>query len=171
MRPARRVRVGAGWITGSACASIPLPGPPPSPSPSPSAAASAPASASGGQAVVDVLNGSGRRGAAADESSALAALGYGRGWVGNAASRWRTKVTYGAGAEAAATAIARRYGVTASPAGAVPAGHVQVVLGTGGGTAAGSARAAAPDEAGSSPATASQFYGTPVTMGGIPCVD
>jgi LCP family protein required for cell wall assembly len=128
-------------------------------SPSPSAAVAV----AGGKvppAVVDVLNGSGVQGAAAAESAALAGMGWTPGAVGNAPQAAETSVRYGQGADGAAERIAGRLGVRAVGNAAVPAGRVVVVLG-----------------GVSSPPThpqtshAPHFYGTPVRMDGIPCVE
>ncbi|MFK0192962.1 LCP family protein [Kitasatospora sp. NPDC090308] len=149
--------------------------PGPSPSPSPSLA---PTGASAAETTVDVLNGSSVAGAAADESKALAALGYRAGKVGTADSHPRTTtVRYGTGAQDAGQRIAARYGVTATASTALAPGRVQVVLG---------ADRAAPDPAGTTGTTgtgatgdstdpaaapALQMQGPPVKAGGVPCVD
>ncbi|KUL52392.1 LytR family transcriptional regulator [Streptomyces sp. NRRL F-4489] len=147
-------------------------GPGGSPSPSTSTKAA--------PATVDVLNGSGKTGAAADELKALAALGYTPGRTDNAASRQRTTVRYGAGAEEAARQLAGRLG-TAAPvsSAAVPAGHVQVVLGTDF-TAPPATEAPTAPETSADPATkggapsqvpSDAFAGDSVKEGGIPCVN
>jgi hypothetical protein len=123
--------------------------------------------------VVDVFNGTGTPGLAGSESRALAAAGWTPGAVGNGAPRRGTVVRYGAGAEAAAAQIAARLG-GADPVGdsAVPAGHVEVVLGAGSApvAAGGSASAASPAAAAAGTADI-PFQGPAVQAGGIPCVD
>ncbi|MEV8476326.1 LCP family protein [Streptomyces sp. NPDC051173] len=146
------------------------------PSSSPSAGDdkhSAPAKAA--PATVDVLNGSGRTGAAAEELKSLAALGYTTsGTTSNTATQARTTVVYGKGAQTAAQQIASRLGTTAAPATSpeVPDGHVQVVLGED--FTASPAGSPSPSSAPpSSPAhvSDSDFAGESVKEGGIPCVN
>lgn len=120
---------------------------------------------------MDVLNGSGRTGAAATELKAPTAPGYTAGRTSNAA----TTIVYGPGAQAAAHQIAGRLHTAAPVAGAsVPAGHERITLGadftapaTGPAGSAGSPAQASPP----SPVPSSAFAGDPVKMGGIPCVD
>ncbi|MCK7626122.1 LCP family protein [Streptomyces sp. RS10V-4] len=148
------------------------PGGPDSAAPSPTAKAA--------PATVDVLNGSGKTGAAADELKALTALGYTAGRTANAAPRQHTTVLYGAGAQEAARQLAGRLG-TAAPASSasVPAGRVQVVLGTDF-TAPPATEAPAAPETSTAPATkggapspvpSDAFAGDSVKEGGIPCVN
>ncbi len=147
----------------------------PAPAAGPGAAAGPTAASAAAPATVDVRNGSGRRGAAAEELKALASLGWTAGQASNAEPRTATTVAYGPGAETAARQIAAHLGVAAAqPGAAVPAGHVQVTLGTGftppenrpapvrGTPAAPGAPSAVPSDA---------FAGDSVKMGGIPCVD
>jgi anionic cell wall polymer biosynthesis LytR-Cps2A-Psr (LCP) family protein len=87
---------------------------------------------------VDVYNGSGTNGLAAYVSQDLAAMGYKAGAVKNSSSQSQplqddTEVFYGAGsaAEANAQVIANVMGVqSATPLSALPAGHVEVLLGS-----------------------------------------
>ncbi|MFE7525684.1 LCP family protein, partial [Kitasatospora sp. NPDC057542] len=93
--------------------------PDPSPSATPSVAA---------KAVVDV-NAAAGAGAAANESRALAELGYQAGRFGDAAARTRaTTVAYGSGAKADAQQLAARYGVNAFFSTTVPAGRILLTL-------------------------------------------
>jgi anionic cell wall polymer biosynthesis LytR-Cps2A-Psr (LCP) family protein len=84
---------------------------------------------------VDVYNGSGARGLAGDVSQALGALGYKAGQVDNATAQSQavapgTQVFYGAGASANAAIIAAKVGATARPLASLPAGQVEVLLGS-----------------------------------------
>jgi anionic cell wall polymer biosynthesis LytR-Cps2A-Psr (LCP) family protein len=87
---------------------------------------------------VDVYNGSGTDGMAADVSQDLVAMGYKAGAVENSASQPQpvqggTEVFYGAGAAAAANAqlIANVMGVqSAAPLSSLPANQVEVLLGS-----------------------------------------
>ncbi|MGW1174432.1 LCP family protein [Kitasatospora sp. NPDC002543] len=141
--------------------------PAPSPTATPSAAP---------KSVVDV-NAAAGAGAAANESRALAELGYQAGRIGDAPARTRaTSVVYGPGARADAQRLAARYGVTATYSTVVPAGRVLVTLAvirTPSPSAAPSA-AAATGPAGdpsADPAAGLPMQGPPVKAGGIPCVD
>jgi LCP family protein required for cell wall assembly len=95
------------------------------------AAPAAPAST----VTVDVYNGSGAPGLAGNVSQALGALGYKAGNVANAAAQSRavtsgTQVFYGAGTSANAAIIAAKVAATAQPLASLPAGQVEVLLGT-----------------------------------------
>jgi anionic cell wall polymer biosynthesis LytR-Cps2A-Psr (LCP) family protein len=84
---------------------------------------------------VDVYNGSGVNGLAGDTSRALTALGYKAGIVADASSQSQTvdqgtRVFYGAGASANAAKIAGKFGTTATALTSLPAGHVEVLLGS-----------------------------------------
>jgi len=84
---------------------------------------------------VDVYNGSGVTGLAGDTSQALTALGYRAGTVANASAQSQslqpgTQVFYGAGTSANAAKIAARFGTTATPLTSLPAGQVEVLLGS-----------------------------------------
>jgi LCP family protein required for cell wall assembly len=80
---------------------------------------------------VDVYNGGYATGLAGKVSQALAAAGYKAGKVGNIAVQSSTQVLYGAGAAANGAKIAGYFtGVTATLRSSVPAGHVEVLLGT-----------------------------------------
>ncbi len=131
-------------------------------------------------ATVDVLNGSGKTGAASAELKALAAMGYTAGRSSNAPTQLKTTIVYGSGAQAAAQQIAGRLG-TATPqaSAAVPAGHVHVVLGTdftppaAGSTGASGSSGSSGGASASTPSSdpSPQFAGDSVKMGGIPCVN
>jgi anionic cell wall polymer biosynthesis LytR-Cps2A-Psr (LCP) family protein len=84
---------------------------------------------------VDVYNGSGASGLAGDVSRALAALGYKAGTTANASDQSQTlesatQVFYGDGASANAASIATEFGATATALTSLPAGHVEVLLGS-----------------------------------------
>lgn len=84
---------------------------------------------------VDVYNGSGVNGLAGDTSQALVGLGYKAGAVADASSQSQTiesgtQVFYGAGASANAALIATKFGATAQALTSLPAGHVEVLLGS-----------------------------------------
>jgi anionic cell wall polymer biosynthesis LytR-Cps2A-Psr (LCP) family protein len=84
---------------------------------------------------VNVYNGSGARGLAGDVSQALGALGYKVGPGANAAAQSQavapgTQVFYGAGTSANAAVIAAKVGATARPLASLPAGQVEVLLGS-----------------------------------------
>ncbi len=150
---------------------------PTTPPPSPPAAAAA--------VTVDVLNGDGAPGLASTVSTALTGGGFTAGTVSNS-SQHATAITYGTGAQAPATAIARLLGAPATTADAgLPAATINVVLGTGFTPPAdlthqakqlkASPTASAPPP--SSPSTsppapaAGDPQGLPVSGNGIPCVD
>ncbi|MGH3258788.1 MAG: LCP family protein [Streptosporangiaceae bacterium] len=78
---------------------------------------------------VDVLNGGNTAGLAGQVSSALVSAGYTAGKVGNTSPLTTTRVLYGAGSAASAGKIASLFNVTAAASSAVPAGHVEVLLG------------------------------------------
>jgi hypothetical protein len=79
---------------------------------------------------VNVYNAGQTEGLAGHTSQALAAKGYLTGVVATAAVQQAlTSVSYGAGASANAMLIAKDFGVTATASDAVPAGHVQIILG------------------------------------------
>jgi anionic cell wall polymer biosynthesis LytR-Cps2A-Psr (LCP) family protein len=86
---------------------------------------------------VDVYNGSGKAQLATGVSKGLVGLGYKAGQAANSSAQKQpvlatTSIFYGAGAEANAQAIANDMGSTATPASlsSLPAGHVEVLLGT-----------------------------------------
>jgi hypothetical protein len=96
------------------------------------AAAAPPASS----VTVDVYNGGSTPGLATGISQALVGKGYKTGAVTNASAQSQataagTQVFYGAGASANATKIAGYFGATAAALASLPAGHVEVLLGTG----------------------------------------
>jgi LCP family protein required for cell wall assembly len=85
---------------------------------------------------VDVYNGGMTPGLATGISEALVAKGYKAGAVTNATAQSQvatagTQVFYGAGTSANATKIADYFGATAAALASLPAGHVEVLLGTG----------------------------------------
>ena len=85
---------------------------------------------------VDVYNGGTTPGLATGISQALVAKGYKAGAVTNASAQSQaatagTQVFYGAGASANAAKIADYFGATATALTSLPAGHVEVLLGTG----------------------------------------
>jgi anionic cell wall polymer biosynthesis LytR-Cps2A-Psr (LCP) family protein len=84
---------------------------------------------------VNVYNGSGAPGLAGEVSQALGALGYKAGTVADATAQSQTvasgtQVFYGAGASANAAVIATKAGATAQPLASLPAGQVEVLLGS-----------------------------------------
>jgi LCP family protein required for cell wall assembly len=102
------------------------------PAASSSQAASPPASTvSPGSVTVSVLNGSGRTGAAGAAATELSAAGFRASSGGNAAHTETTTVRYSAGGQAAAQAVAARVpGAALAADSRVPAGTVQLVIGT-----------------------------------------
>ncbi|MGK4581988.1 LCP family protein [Kitasatospora sp. HPMI-4] len=147
----------------------------------------APAAPSAGvSGTVDVYNASSVQGAAADESRALAGMGFTAGRTGTARSHPRsTTVVYGRGAKDGAGQVAARYGTSAAGSSAVPAGHIVVTLGTGyqapassdgdssTGTGSGPGQAGASASGGTpDPAATMSMQGAAVKGdNGIPCVD
>ena len=133
---------------------------------------------------VDVYNGGNAPGLATGVSQALAAKGYKVGTVTNATAQSQTatsgtQVFYGSGASANATKIADYFGATAKSLTTLPAGHVEVLLGTGATVVPSSlAPASSPttqNPAASAPAGDNGAVGGAVTVGaqakfGIPCV-
>jgi len=84
---------------------------------------------------VDVYNGSGVSGLAGNVLRALAGLGYKSGTAGNASAQSQTlqpatQVFYGSGAAANAASIAAKTGAKATALASLPAGHVEVLLGS-----------------------------------------
>ncbi|WEB43607.1 LCP family protein [Streptomyces yunnanensis] len=131
-------------------------------------------------ATVDVLNGSGKTGAAAGELKALTDLGYSAGRTSNFAPRQKTAVVYGSGAQEAAQQIASKLGTAAAVSSpSVPAGHVHVVLGkdftgppaTGSDGSSGSSGDSGNSGGAPSPVPSNAFAGDSVKEGGIPCVN
>ena len=84
---------------------------------------------------VDVYNGGSTYGLASAVSQSLVSLGYKPGAVANPpqgqTAAAGTEVFYGAGASANAAKIAAKFGTSASALASLPAGHVEVLLGTG----------------------------------------
>jgi len=130
---------------------------------------------------VDVLNGDGGPGLATTVSHALVGAGLTAGRIGGSIIA-TTMVTYGAGAQPDADAVASLFsGVTASADSALPAGRVSVVLGMGFTPAADLAQRAAALKTPAVPTTTTTTtttatptprpQGLPVDGSGIPCVD
>jgi hypothetical protein len=136
---------------------------------------------------VDVYNGGSRPGLAGSVSRALVSRGYKKGAVGGASAQSQTatagnQVFYGAGASANAAKIATDVGATAKSLPTLPAGHVEVLIGsaetavpaalaTSGGS---SSSSPSPSPAPSAPAGSVDGGGT-ITVAanakyGIPCV-
>lgn len=152
------------------------------PAPPPVAPAAAPTVPT---STVDVVNATGTTGLGREVSTALTGGGFTGGTVGNGAADAATQVRYGPGADADAAAVADLLGVPTPTADAsVPAGHVEVTLGSGftapadlsGAAATRLAQAQAPTSAAAAPSTAAApadggpDSGAPVVAGGIPCV-
>jgi len=134
---------------------------------------------------VDVFNGSGAPGLAGGVSQALISKGYKGGAVNNAAEQPHqvqpaTQVFYNAAAAANAAKIAGYFGATASASTSLPAGHVEVLLGTSvtampaGLASSAAAGAAAPTatatSAGDNGAAAGTVTVNTTTPYGTPCV-
>ncbi len=133
---------------------------------------------------VDVYNGGMTPGLATGISQALVAKGYKAGAVTNASAQLQattagTQVFYGAGASANAAKIADYFGATAAALTSLPAGHVEVLLGTGAtvvpATLSPSTAASASSSASASTAGNNGAAGGALTVGakakyGIPCV-
>jgi LCP family protein required for cell wall assembly len=117
--------------------SAPAPGAKPSASASAGkAGAKAPAIPPASSVTVDVYNGGSAQGLATGISQALVAKGYKAGAVTNSAAQTKTpavgtQVFYGKGTAANAAKIADYFGATPVALSALPAGHVEVLLGTG----------------------------------------
>jgi LCP family protein required for cell wall assembly len=128
---------------------------------------------------VDVLNGGDLQGLAGNISAALVQAGYKAGTVGNTSSLTTTEVLYGSGVTGSADAIASAFGVTAQSSAKVPAGTVQVLIGSGTTTApsfgTSSASASTSTASGSptpTPASSDSPTGGSVNaINGIPCVN
>ena len=132
---------------------------------------------------MDVYNGGMQAGLATGVSDALVAKGYKAGAVTNASAQSQvaaagTQVFYGSGASANAAKIAGYFGATAKALPSLPAGHVEVLLGTGS-TVVPSSLAPASTAPQATPATSSAgnngAAGGALTVGaqakyGIPCV-
>jgi len=133
---------------------------------------------------VDVYNGGSTPGLAGLVRQALVARGYTAGTVGNAPPSQPvtagSQVFYGAGASANAAKIAGYFGATATALASLPAGHVEILLGT---SSAGVPASIAPATSDSSSATPTASASTgdngqvggAITVGanakyGIPCV-
>jgi LCP family protein required for cell wall assembly len=134
---------------------------------------------------VDVYNGGTTNLLAAAVSQALVAAGYRAGATGSPAAQSQTvqaatQVFYGTGAAANAKKIAGYFGATATAAGSVAAGHVEILLGTTStlvptGLGASSSGSAPAPSAGATSAVNNGQAGGAVTVKanapyGIPCV-
>jgi LCP family protein required for cell wall assembly len=120
---------------------------------------------------VDVYNGGGQQGLAAEVSTALVKQGFRAGIVQNATTNVATsEVLYGTGAAASAARIAAQYDATATASSAVAAGHVQVILGANATATGGSATPTPTNSVVPIPTTGAQG-GAVTAKNGIPCVD
>jgi LCP family protein required for cell wall assembly len=110
--------------------------PPPVKAPAKSPAKKAAPIPAASTVTVDVYNGGSTEGLAGSVSQALVSLGYKAGAVADATEQSQTvatgtEVLYGAGASANAAKIATDFAATAKALASLPAGHVEVLLGTG----------------------------------------
>jgi hypothetical protein len=134
---------------------------------------------------VDVYNGGLTGGLAGGVSQALVAKGYQAGAVTDASAQSQTvaagtEIFYGAGASANATKIAGYFGATAAALKSLPAGHVEVLLGTGAtvvpaaiapaGSSASASISAPASSAGNNGAAGGAVTVTAKAKYGIPCV-
>jgi LCP family protein required for cell wall assembly len=136
---------------------------------------------------VDVYNGGSKAGLAGEVSQALVSRGYKKGAVGDASAQSQTaetgnQVFYGAGASANAAKIATDVGATAKALATLPAGNVEVLIGStvtavpAGLAPAGSSTASGPSPSATATAPAGSVSGGgTITVGpnakyGIPCV-
>ena len=132
---------------------------------------------------MDVYNGGNAPGLATGVSQALVAKGYKAGAVTNATAQSQTatsgtQVFYGSGASANATKIADYFSATAKSLTTLPAGHVEVLLGTGATVVPSGLTPASPSGQSATPSTSAGDNGAvggAVTVGaqakfGIPCV-
>jgi len=141
---------------------------------------------------VDVYNGGTATGLATGVSQALVSAGYKAGAINNASAQPEpvqsaTQVFYGTGTSAKAAKIAKYFGATAAVGTSVPAGHVEILLGTAAttvpsaitssGTSSGATAgsSASPSAPATSTANDGQAGGSvtvkPNAPYGIPCVD
>jgi LCP family protein required for cell wall assembly len=134
---------------------------------------------------VDVYNGAGVSGLAGGVSTALSGKGYKAGAVTNATAQSQTvtagtQVFYGAGTSANAAKIAGYFGATATSLSSLPAGHVEVLLGTGSSvvpaalvpqTATPAASSSASTSAGNNGAAGGAVSVAAHAKFGIPCVN
>jgi LCP family protein required for cell wall assembly len=134
---------------------------------------------------VDVYNGGSTQGLAGAVSQALVALGYKQGAIADAPAGQTvpsaTQVLYGAGASANAAKIAAKMGASASALASLPAGHVEVLLGTASTVVPAGLSSSSNSSGGATPTPSSTAAanngaaGSAVTVGanakyGIPCV-
>jgi LCP family protein required for cell wall assembly len=140
----------------------------------------------------DVYNGGTAAGLATGVSQALVSAGYKAGAIENAAAQSEpvqsaTQVFYGTGTSANATKIAKYFGATATAATSVPAGHVEILLGTASGTVPAAIASPAPSSGATTGSSASPSASATSTANdgqaggavtvrsnapyGIPCVD
>jgi LCP family protein required for cell wall assembly len=143
----------------------------PKPAPTASRARNAGSSVDTHDTTVDVFNGGQINGLAHQVSAALVSAGYQAGQIGNTSQRATTAVLYGRGAQPGASQIARLLGVSAVAGPAVPAGHVQILLGADASAASVSAISTqSPAPTGVIPTTGPQG-GAVTAKNGIPCVN
>ena len=138
----------------------------PTPSPSPTVTVAAGAD----KITVDVYNGGSTQGLAGLVSAALVKEGYLAGAVTNTSPLTTTEVVYGAGAAANASAIAKEFGVTATPGASIAANHVEILLGADATVPGASATPSPTSSAVPIPTTGPQG-GAVNAKDGIPCVD
>jgi hypothetical protein len=136
---------------------------------------------------VDVYNGGSTPGLATGISQALVGMGYKAGAVTNASAQSQataagTQVFYGAGTSANAAKIADYFGATAAALVSLPAGHVEVLLGTGATvvpatlspssatSAASASSSASASSAGNNGAVGGALTVTAQAKFGVPCV-
>ena len=139
----------------------------PSASPRPTVTVAAGAS----KVTVDVYNGGNTQGLAGEVSAALVKEGYLAGAVANSPSPLTTtEVLYGTGAATNASSIAAMFGVTATPATSIAAGHVEILLGSDA-TLPGANAAPTPTTSVVPIPTTGPQGGAVNAKDGIPCVD
>jgi len=119
---------------------------------------------------VDVFNGGYTRGLAHQVAAALRKAGYRIHTVGNTGYRPATSVLYGAGAGASARKIATMFAATATATSSVPAGQVEILLGTSATVPVVSISTPAPAPTVVIPTTGPQG-GAVTAKDGIPCVN
>jgi LCP family protein required for cell wall assembly len=147
----------------------PQPVPPVTSRPRPSADPVSQAVAS--RTTVAVFNGGPTSGLAGRVSAALVKQGFRAGTVGNISARGTTAVLYGAGVSASAAAIAKMFGVTATPSTGIAAGNVQVLLGGNAVFPSALRASATPSPSSIIPSTGPQGGAVIAPKDGIPCVN
>ena len=139
--------------------------------PKPATAASRANSAEIHDTTVDVFNGGQVNGLAHQVSGALVSAGYRAGQIGNTTERATTAVRYGQGAESGAAQIARMFGVAAVADAAVPAGHVQILLGASATASSVNAISTSNSSPAQVPPSTGPQGGAVAAKDGIPCVN